>query len=228
MAKKIMLFFSLIFFSQVVSAGIIEFNGYSRDENSKVVVGGGLQWLKWDQTTGLSINQALDKYSKRGWELASFSQVQSLFNSFRFGKADWNDTRYSWQSHYTLWVDSQLYAQDAFLMLFGVTSNTDNRQNSIAFHGGINDAATNVGRSYIHGKYQPVVRGKPSGDPYLYAEIEHKSPWNRDDSWWGLGIALVKTTTPNNQVPLPSPIAIISLGYLVLIYRSRKLKQRIG
>ena len=65
----------LLVTSMASQAAIISHYGYERDSASNIVTGGGLEWLKWDVTKGLSINAALAAYSADGWMLASNSQM---------------------------------------------------------------------------------------------------------------------------------------------------------
>lgn len=76
-----------------INASVIEYNGYSRDNSGvceinkpdcdyNIVKGKGVEWLKWSVTSGNTIDQALFKFEKNGWRLASKNQMASLFNSF--------------------------------------------------------------------------------------------------------------------------------------------------
>lgn len=69
-------------------AAIITNGNYTHDDTTDIVVGDGLEWLQWDRTVGLSWNQAdalRDTIEGGGWQIASNTQMASLFNNFSFG-----------------------------------------------------------------------------------------------------------------------------------------------
>lgn len=68
--------------STSLNAATISYNGYSLDTDTNIVTGGGLDWIQWDETAGLSINDALA--SNSGWRLATTAEVESLFGSFNY------------------------------------------------------------------------------------------------------------------------------------------------
>ena len=63
MLKKILVASCLLVTSMASQATIISHFGYERDSASNIVRGGGLEWLMWDVTKGMSINEALAAYS---------------------------------------------------------------------------------------------------------------------------------------------------------------------
>lgn len=58
--------------------------GYTHDTSTNIVVGAGYEWLRWDVSAGMSIEE-LNTYASSGWELASNQQIADLFNDFQFG-----------------------------------------------------------------------------------------------------------------------------------------------
>ena len=60
----------------------VSYSGYSLDTNTNIITDGDIEWLRWDQTIGMSIDQALSAYSADGWRVASNIEVATLFNSF--------------------------------------------------------------------------------------------------------------------------------------------------
>ena len=87
MFKKIVLASFLIVTSMASQAALISYNGYERESDTKIVKGGGLEWLMWDVTNGKTITYALGEYS--GWRLASNKDMGNLFNTFGFGRSHW-------------------------------------------------------------------------------------------------------------------------------------------
>ncbi|GAB3003118.1 PEP-CTERM sorting domain-containing protein [Psychrosphaera aestuarii] len=76
-----------------VSAGLI--SDYVLDGTTNTVFDNrsGLEWLRWDQTDGMTIQQALSAYNSGGWQLASNAQAAYLFNTFdlSYGTFTWSE-----------------------------------------------------------------------------------------------------------------------------------------
>lgn len=72
--------------SSLASAITITHNGYSHDTSTNVVVGGGLEWLRWDETIGASIGSfqagELDGTIGSGWSLATGAQIAILYDKY--------------------------------------------------------------------------------------------------------------------------------------------------
>ena len=120
-----MLTTSLLLVSQVVQAGVIEYNGYARNESSNIVTGGGLEWLKWDVTTasGKSVGSIFEHYEENGWRLASTENITALLNSFQLGKSDWgfDKNKGSYQYASEEWNITEDSSHNKILELFGFT-----------------------------------------------------------------------------------------------------------
>lgn len=123
MAKKILITFGLLAISATANAGLISFNGYEREANSNVVIAkkSGLEWLMWNNTTGLSITEAKIKYSADGWVLASNYQVSALFSDFRFESDHWLSDITSGRYSIADWSIGESSSFDNFIELFGAT-----------------------------------------------------------------------------------------------------------
>lgn len=87
MIKKVLMTSCLLIMSMASHAGLISHYGYERESGSNIVVGGGLEWLMWGVTAGMSASSALTIHA--GWRLATSAEMVSLFNTFQFGKDDW-------------------------------------------------------------------------------------------------------------------------------------------
>ena len=63
-----------------VNAALITHNGYMLNTNTNIVTGGGLEWLQWDVTLGMSISDALTNVAGTfdGGRLDSCNQHASL------------------------------------------------------------------------------------------------------------------------------------------------------
>ncbi|MCG7649109.1 PEP-CTERM sorting domain-containing protein [Alteromonas sp. MmMcT2-5] len=106
-----------------VSAELITYGEFSKEENSDVVTGLGMEWLQWSSTRGMSINSALSSFSQNGWRLASITEVTALFNYF-VPEYEWIESESVTQQRTTgrsdeLSPDSETDVQ--FQTLFGYT-----------------------------------------------------------------------------------------------------------
>ncbi len=70
------------------TATTIQFGDYEYTTGENVFRGGGVEWLRWDQTVELSVNDALTSYSSQGWRLATNVEMADLFNSFNIAPAN--------------------------------------------------------------------------------------------------------------------------------------------
>lgn len=110
MFKRILVLVGLAL-SLSANAATISHYGYTHDTETNIVTGGGVEWLRWDQTRGMSANEALATYRGDGWELASNEQVAALLTPFSSSEenvngssswsppvwdADENTTQYFW------------------------------------------------------------------------------------------------------------------------------------
>ena len=88
MLKRALALVIILLTHQLAYAGPIEFKGYSRENSSNVVTGGGLEWLQWTVTKGMTIDSALKQYTAQGWRLANNEQMATLFNTFSVWQAE--------------------------------------------------------------------------------------------------------------------------------------------
>ncbi len=66
---------------------------YDGTFDSVTVDFGDLEWLRWDQTLNMSVNEALTTYESEGWRLATNEEMADLLNSYFPVNA--NTTQYS-------------------------------------------------------------------------------------------------------------------------------------
>ncbi|GFD95558.1 hypothetical protein KUL156_10750 [Alteromonas sp. KUL156] len=80
--------FQLALFTLLLSASfngtsaIIESRGYSLDTSTNIITGGGLEWLNWDETIGLSETEFNQSPLASSWRVASSREMYSLLNTF--------------------------------------------------------------------------------------------------------------------------------------------------
>ncbi|MFN6971505.1 MAG: hypothetical protein ACK4NN_11605 [Rheinheimera sp.] len=223
-----------------VEAGIIEYNGYSRDESSNIVRGGGLEWLKWDATAGLSIQDAIVKYEAQGWKLANNSQMTSLVNSFKFGKDSWINPENDglWQTIYQPWTSEENSAHNHFSRIFGGfslsrTCNEDLRVNctdskdphifSAALFGEINNIENEYNHLMVIDDYTFFYGNSSTTYNQHYAEMVNDN-WPIEWSYYMFSVALVRAELPSNPIPAPGSVGIVILSVIWLAFRNRSRK----
>ncbi len=190
-----------------------EISDYSLNAAKKIITDSGnkVEWLQWEVTRGFSVNEALETYSKDGWQLASNEQMAELFNTFDFsyGLFSWTNGR-----EYSAPIDGDLVGRErTFASLFGNTytdSALPNLAHSAAFFG---QASFNQhSRAYVVDGYNlgnGLSKGAAIGNP----------AWHRDFKSPSTGIALVRNISVNANVPEPTSIAMLSIALLGLSAR---------
>ena len=83
--RKILVSIGLLVSSSICTAEIISYHGYTHDTSTNYVTGGGLEWLQWTATIGLTFNEAMEQYSADGYRFATANDMQGIFNSFGWG-----------------------------------------------------------------------------------------------------------------------------------------------
>lgn len=121
MLKKTLALVSLFISCLSANAAVVSHYGYSLDTDTNIVTGGGLEWMQWDETIGMSINSALAAHGTEGWRLASNVEMASLFNAFDFGLVFDSDEN-TYQSIFTGWHVSGSQVTNHFVEIFGDTN----------------------------------------------------------------------------------------------------------
>jgi len=222
MKYVILTLFVIGLFSSTSQASIISFNGYVHDDSTDIVTGGGLEWLQWDVTDGMTINQALA--SNSGWRLATNTEMSTLFNSFTFGLLFDSDENTS-QSLQTPWDLTEVSPYLDFVSLFGNTwteATLDHASeplfSSSAWFGTDLDNDTFYNYSFVNDDF--LNSNGSSLMPHSAGMVADFNFNSADSASDRRGVALVKTIT---TVPEPSTVAIFSLGILGLIIRKQKI-----
>jgi len=242
MIKKIMLASCLLVASMASQAALISYNGYERDTAKNYVTGGGLEWLKWDETKGSSIEAALSTHASQGWRLASNLEMAELFNNFQFSSTVFGNNENISQNVSTPWSTNESGVHTVFLSLFGTTSiggnvctssrskqcyaENDNWIASAAIFGADLDGDLNY-------NYAFVVDDRTYFDWSGYRTNEqHEVMISSDyiekrDGLTGVGVALVRVSNSTSvAVPTPGPIGLLALGLVALGYRRRQVLGR--
>ena len=220
------IFIVLITFTFFYSnASIITYGSYTLSTDSNIVSSKGIEWLQWDETAGLSIDEALNNYN--GWSLASNEQMAMLFNDF-FSYQVWNvgDNGGAVSLPYTEQITSQLN----FLNLFGYIEYIPLGQNGNDLY---TDAFYSVKAAYgsdNNGLYREAIvndafagafdmgdvlesYGVGASSELTLAQIASNVGFSQR------GVAIVRTAS----VPEPSSLLFMIMGVLCAgMYKTRK------
>jgi hypothetical protein len=222
-----------MFGCDVVQAGVITAQGYTKAENSDIIQGEGLEWLAWSSTRGMSISQALTKYQQDGWQLASNQQMAALMNKFQFGKQDWSDAEVLRQDKSVAWDASESSPHLSFVSLFGRTvispSCSELGRQSLCY---LDNDRSNASNAFFgsdqnkNGKYNSVYIAddtsnygfnglvRTSHQAFIGYDIHPDTQFDIN-----VGVALVRTT---NTVPAPAPLGLIGLMLIALGLKRRR------
>lgn len=208
---RTILVFLLLSFSLTSQSTTLSYSGYTLDTSTNIVTGGGLQWLRWDQTLSMSIDQALQLYGADGWRLAANTEVATLMNAFDFGVV-FTDEENIDQGYQNI-GPSYTAARNALLALFG---NVDANDISGIFPETI--AATFGSDLDADNLYNLVLVAGPSS---IFGEtatilLDQVTTVQATTG----GIALVRT------VPVPGAAWMFGAALLSLVARSRSQKTR--
>ncbi len=241
MLKKLIILAGLLLTSVTAHATVISHFGYERDSASNIVTGGGLEWLKWDVTKGMSINSALSTYKAQGWRLASNVEMAALFNKFQFGADVFTGVEGTLQTTTYPWSPSEDSNYNLFYNLFGLTyENTnvctitrptscyvkeDNYVGVAALYGSDDNRDRMYKRANVYDDKtwrSNIQTDVIQAQAYLtndYKPVNDASP--------SVGVALVRTFDTNPvTVPTPGSIGLLALGLVALGYRRRPVLAR--
>ncbi|WP_416306412.1 PEP-CTERM sorting domain-containing protein [Neptunicella sp. SCSIO 80796] len=196
-------------YSPHANSALITHRGYTLDTNTQIFTDGDVEWLRWDLTVGMSINQALTLYQAEGWRLTSNSQMVQLYKDF-FSGFDWNSTLGNDDISIGEYVEVRYF--QAFASIVGVTLD--------AF-GGIIDVLYGDDPD-ADGYYRMASAYYTDYDPGAGLgsdQFNRSADYNRSD----VGIALSRVVT-QTVVPEPASLWVLITGLLVIGGLSRRTK----
>lgn len=100
------------------TASVITFNDYSYDDSTNYVTGGGLEWIRWEETRGESITTSLTNYA--GYRLATETELSTLFNNFGLALTGSFDNDENTSQTFVSYTDLTLSSN--FMDFFGKTN----------------------------------------------------------------------------------------------------------
>lgn len=226
MKKIIVLALLVAFQSSTTHAALVSEVDYFINGNEATITVDKLEWLRWDKTINLSINDALELYAGQGWRLASNSEVNSLFSLF-LPQADWGDDE---NEHYQIdvpWNASENSNFGLFVQLFGNTSpqisfNTDEPfTESCALFGSDIDSDNHYNRACIYDDYTyfDELINEPL-NTFAYAGISDDNTTEQTISnrFEDAGVALVRSIKVNE----PMSLTILLTGALFISLKRRR------
>ena len=239
--KKIIMGLSLLFTCSFANAALITYNNYTLDEDTNIVSGGGLQWLQWDVTVGMTINEALADIADgiinginygSGWQLASNVQMAALFNAFVLGASQpWDENENTGQQAVNydgpgiedVATDPELQ----MVALFGSTDpdNIDTRgsDDPLDFTGALfgNDLDGDDLYNYAVVMDDYAIKNVRAFQGTNYLLLDNYSADFRRSGNGGLGVALVRAPLPPTDVAEPGALALMALGLFGLVMRRK-------
>ncbi|WDE13354.1 PEP-CTERM sorting domain-containing protein [Thalassomonas haliotis] len=206
--------------SSFAHASLISHSGYTLDTETNIVSGETLEWLQWDETAGLTVEQVLNDYD--GWSLANSSHMAQLFSDF-FPEYTWLEDENLNQDHWgTFGVDG---IHTNFVELFGATYTVPADRQALyfdeyavtsAYFGYDDDQDGAINAAYVRDGYGFASSGSEI-PPVAVLYSDWVTPADQGQSRYG--VALVRTAggaATTVAVPEPNILAIFALGLLAL------------
>lgn len=210
----------------------IEFGSYKYSDNSQTVKGGSLDWMRWDLTSGLSAEEALNTFYIQGWRLATNSEVSRLFRDFGLGVFDENVATSELKIKNASTFSSVYISSQMFYSMFGHTYQTDPTpfpadidSDGNVLHASYKEGVTFStalleGNTYAEVGLEWGVRNYGYNDITFSPEMSRTSLGHYHDGYGNLaGVALVRS---NLLEPNPALLLCLSLAGLHLIRSHRR------
>ena len=241
--KKIIMGLSLLFTCSFANAALITYNNYTLDEDTNIVSGGGLEWLQWDVTVGMTINEALADIADgiinginygSGWQLASNVQMAALFNAFVLGASQpWDENENTGQQAVNYdGPGIEDVATDPELQMVALFGSTDpdniatrGSDDPLDFTGALfgNDLDGDDLYNYAVVMDDYAIKNVRAfqGTNYLLLD-GYAADFRRSSSGASaIGVALVRAPQAPTDVAEPSALALMALGLFGLVMRRK-------
>jgi len=217
--RSVLVFTSIIiasFYSSLAPATLIESRGYKLDTTTNIISDGELEWLNWDETIEMSLQNVYDDARFDGWRIATNDEMYGLLDNF-FGPnldVDMNSTR---RERVNSTFGTQ-FGEEFFTLFTGFLDNfcgypgvgptcIANPQNRAKVLFGSPD---NLKSLFIRDEYVWQVNTRnPPVNVWGYLEV-NSGPNTISTNVWETGIALVRgvdklSNESTNTIDVPSP-----------------------
>lgn len=237
----------LLICSQFTHAGIISYNGYTLNEATNIVTNDatGLEWLQWDVTAGMSLNDALTNvarhYDGGSWRMATNSEVLNMSSTLLPSLSNWerqsvsdslSSARFQRTSRSTSEFPNNWHFEseiDSFIELFGVTSNLGGPFINFAPNQmSLDDVLVSSALSHA-GVLSVFDNGTSQGNSLfdgalLTTRISGGFRLSFGQSYRNSGIALVRSIP--TEVSAPSTALLLFLSLTLFVRNASKVKRR--
>lgn len=223
--RKILTYIFLSF-SLSANATTISHVGYTLNTETNIVTGGGIEWLQWDETVGLSIDDALTNYSSDGWRLASNAEVGALFRAFL--DIPFDNYESTGQNYNLIEPQYSVSAANNFIEIFGDTylagggtppywNGGDIYEKAAAYFGEDADQDGKYNHASIVDEYTNATGNYERGRADL-----NKDTVLATSSSATAGVALVRDMALPSPVPVPAAAWLFGSALLSLGLKCRK------
>ena len=166
-----------------------------------------MEWLDLTFTDNMTISTALSTYGSQGWEVATRTQYQNMFDSYVNGYIDNGSGMMQVQP-----TTPQYDQIQEFITLFGQTALTASTGWNGAF-GFYLDSATDSGIAHLGGMYDGIIFGNLYRDLLADRSLEAYTNGNN-----AAGIFMVRAAA----VPEASTLAMLAIGLLGFSFARRR------
>lgn len=211
-------------FSLPANSLVLDYN-----EHSHSVTAGGLEWLRWDATAGMSISQAKSHYAGDGWRLASDDEMAGLFEELglNYHLGDYASVDRDENTGQVFWDESASTQFYSLLETFGVTSaecydrfypEVQCITGSSALYGTDADGDQLYGAASVsYSEWHDAITGEWVWYSEAWAELGSDS-YSSGYASAG-GVALVRDVT---AVPLPPSVSLFAGALAALAWFQRR------
>ena len=218
----------LLLLTGVCQAGIISYAGYERERHGTIIRGGGLEWLRWDQSVFTYASDVWDGTKFEGWRLATAEEMATTINAFGFAHFGTREIDSSWYNlGFTEGYDEAIFS---FTQIFGVTHTISLQGPSHLPYQPMFIASALYGVDIDNDGRLPMISVGTSS--YAYGDERDASARMGSDIWevswdrsYEYGLALVRepaSEPPDQQVNESSSIGALAIGLLCLLYSKHR------
>lgn len=228
--KQLLVFVGCMAMAFSSQAAVITHNGFSSDSNTQIVTGGGLEWLRWDLTAGMSIEQATADIADgtinnvnvgTGWRLASNAEMAVMLNTFGVGGMNWDTDETTRQEYSIPWTGDNSYTSAnpelQIMQLFGHTASRPNWHDPYHYVAAMFGEDLNANQMYNSVTFRDAYW---QVDEQRFPKTTGIAILDKDDSSstrsaYYIGVAFVRAGQAT-EVPAPGSLLLMVLGFALM------------